>query len=292
MRVYSAADRASDNYAFLKQCAQLTYRCRPIATAQASTRKCIYPRNLDRRRGDGRTDRPSLERRTLGRLTVVIGRRSRHWSCWHRWRRRKNRRPASNGLPAVPARKKTRKPRAARGPSSAVATSRWAARMSRSKIRSSSAVAPTPKGKNSPPTRKAASYRSNRVPGGVVGLTGLTFLFELFGSEALTLYATTELVGQPVLSPTSFALPIRVHFDQPQRASRQQLLLGVFSGGTFVDNSFGAPGANGCVLTLGFIPISINGLVNSQSGLPSPAGTNETAQNFTLELASRKLVYP
>ncbi len=51
--------------------------------------------------------------------------------------------------------------------------------------------------------------------------------------------------------------------------------------GTYVDNSFAAPGANGCVLTLfGFIPISINGLVNAQSGLPSPAGTNETVQHI------------
>jgi hypothetical protein len=53
-----------------------------------------------------------------------------------------------------------------------------------------------------------------------------------------------------------------------------------FKGRTNVDNSFAAPGASGCVLTLfGFIPISINGLVNSQSGLPAAAGTNETIQN-------------
>jgi len=60
-----------------------------------------------------------------------------------------------------------------------------------------------------------------------------------------------------------------------------------------VDNSFSAPGASGCVLTLfGFIPISINGLVNSQSGLPAAAGTNETKQEFDAELVSKKLVYP
>jgi len=65
------------------------------------------------------------------------------------------------------------------------------------------------------------------------------------------------------------------------------------TGGRFVDNSFAAPGASGCVLTLfGFIPISINGLVNSTSGLPSPAGTNETIQNFNGQLAFYRFVYP
>ena len=63
--------------------------------------------------------------------------------------------------------------------------------------------------------------------------------------------------------------------------------------GVYVDNSFSAPTASGCVLTLfGFIPISINGLVNSQSGLPAAAGTNETVQNFNLNLAPPGNVYP
>jgi hypothetical protein len=65
------------------------------------------------------------------------------------------------------------------------------------------------------------------------------------------------------------------------------------TGGKFVDNSFAAPGANGCVLTLfGFIPVSINGLVNAASGLPSAAGTNETIQNFDSQLALYPFVYP
>ena len=38
----------------------------------------------------------------------------------------------------------------------------------------------------------------------------------------------------------------------------------------------------------GFIPISLNGFVNSQSGLPSAAGTNEAVQNFNLEIAGRR----
>ena len=66
-----------------------------------------------------------------------------------------------------------------------------------------------------------------------------------------------------------------------------------FKNGKYVDNSFAAPGATGCVLTLfGFIPISINGLVNTQSGLPAAAGTNETIQNFDTEIAGPEVVYP
>jgi hypothetical protein len=48
-----------------------------------------------------------------------------------------------------------------------------------------------------------------KVPGGVVGLTGLTWLLEILGSEALTLYAVTEAVGVPQFNISS--LPIRVH---------------------------------------------------------------------------------
>jgi hypothetical protein len=172
-----------------------------------------------------------------------------------------------------------------------------------------------------------------KVPGGVIGLTGLTWLAEFLGIEALTLYATTELAGNPQPLAEPAYLPIKVHLENStgvlgpncyvgSTASPITLLLTtgttsppppntpitgkepeyMFDGateilhlnnGTFVDNSFSAPGASGCVLTLfGFIPISINGLVNTQSGLPSPAGNNETKQNFDLELVSRTKVYP
>ena len=63
--------------------------------------------------------------------------------------------------------------------------------------------------------------------------------------------------------------------------------------GSLVDNSFSAPSASGCVLTLfGFIPISLDGLVNSQSGLPSAAGTNETKQDVDIEVTLQSVVYP
>lgn len=61
----------------------------------------------------------------------------------------------------------------------------------------------------------------------------------------------------------------------------------------FVDNSFSAPGANGCKLTLfGFLPISINGLVNAQSGLRPRPGTDGTVQEFDAEAVDATLVYP
>ncbi|HEU4392656.1 MAG TPA: hypothetical protein VFR04_03355 [Solirubrobacterales bacterium] len=170
-----------------------------------------------------------------------------------------------------------------------------------------------------------------KVPGGVIGLTGLTWLLEFLGSEALTLYAVTELVGPPQITGTGLNLPLRVHLinsvlgnncyvGSASTPIKLTLINGTTSppppnkpitgknpefgfdaateiisikNGVFVDNSFAAPGASGCVLTLfGFIPISINGLVNSQSGLPAPAGTNETTQNLDLEIAPTKKVYP
>jgi len=170
-----------------------------------------------------------------------------------------------------------------------------------------------------------------KVPGGVVGLTGLTWLLEILGSEALTLYAVTEAVGQPKLSLTSVSLPIRVHLINSTLGNNcyvgsvsNPIKLNMITGttspplpnkpitgkepelgfepvreiiqaknGTFVDNSFSAPGASGCVLTLfGFIPISINGLVNTQSGLPAAAGNNETVQTIDTEFAPTHLVFP
>jgi hypothetical protein len=164
-----------------------------------------------------------------------------------------------------------------------------------------------------------------KVPGGVIGLTGLTWLAELLGSEALTLYAAAELVGQPVFNSfQEISLPLRFHLinsvlgnacyiGTPSSPVTLHLTVGKsgkltgvnpsisedskeilhLTGGTYVDNTFAAPGANGCTLTLfGFIPISINGLVNASSGLPAAAGTNEAVQNIETEFVEVGLVYP
>lgn len=173
-----------------------------------------------------------------------------------------------------------------------------------------------------------------KVPGGIIGLTGLTWLAEFLGIEALTLYATTELAGQVQIlnNGAQVTLPIKVHLENSTGVLGSSCYVGsnsnpitlhlttgttsppgpntpisghepTFSfepvreifkgtGGLYVDNAFSAPGASGCVLTLfGFIPISLNGLVNLQSGLPAAAGTNETKQNFNEELANSEFVY-
>jgi hypothetical protein len=167
-----------------------------------------------------------------------------------------------------------------------------------------------------------------KVPGGVVGLTGLTWLLEILGSEALTLYAVTETAGTVNFSET-LNMPIKVHLinstlgnncyvgsssnpiklsmtfattsppppNVPISGTAPEFSFegGILKGknGTLVDNSFAAPGASGCVLTLfGFIPVSINGLVNTQSGLPAAAGTNETKQIVDEELTAVGNVYP
>lgn len=168
------------------------------------------------------------------------------------------------------------------------------------------------------------------VPGGVIGLTGLDWLVNFLDIDSLQLKAVTQLAGQPHIGE-KFILPIRVKLINPvlgnncyvgsftnpikleltqattsppppnQPISGQPFQsftshpngITTFEDGIFVDNSFAAPGASGCVLTLfGFIPISINGLVNSQSGLPAPAGTNTTVQNTEMEIAPEELVYP
>ncbi len=172
-----------------------------------------------------------------------------------------------------------------------------------------------------------------KVPGGVIGITGLTWLAEFLGVEALTLYATTELAGTPfITNPENAQLPIKVHLDNTTGvlgkncyvgSNSNPIVLNLTTGttsppppnmpitgqapvtsfdpvleitkannGIYVDNSFAAPGASGCVLTLfGFIPVSLNGLVDVQAGLPAAAGTNETVQNFYAELVNAEFPY-
>jgi hypothetical protein len=167
-----------------------------------------------------------------------------------------------------------------------------------------------------------------KIPGGVIGLTGLTELLEFFGSEALTLYGETEFAGIPSnFTFGTVTLPIKVHLTNPagilgnncydgsvEHPITLHLTTGTTSppapnkpitgkepefsetatlltakNGIYVDNSFSAPGVTGCSL-FGLIPI--NGLVDETSGLPAAAGTNEAVQDFNLELTQQALVYP
>lgn len=168
-----------------------------------------------------------------------------------------------------------------------------------------------------------------QVPGGIIGITGFDWLVNFLSLEGLKLYAVTELAGQPKTGET-LSLPIKVHLINPVLGNScyvgsvsspiaLNLTYGTTSppppnkpitgtppefsfdsagiihadNGVLVDNSFSAPGASGCVLTLfGFIPISLNGIVNSQSGLPAAAGTNATAQNNDQEIVAVEKVYP
>jgi hypothetical protein len=169
------------------------------------------------------------------------------------------------------------------------------------------------------------------VPGGVIGLTGLDWLVNFLSLEALKLYAVAELAGPPTnFSLETVTIPLKVHLinpvlgnncyvgsnsnpivlnlttsetsppppNEPITGKEPEVLfdekeIAHGNNGIYVDNAFSAPGASGCALTLfGFLPVGINGLINSQSGLPAPAGTNETIQNFNAEIVESGLVYP
>ncbi|HYP54986.1 MAG TPA: hypothetical protein VEQ41_01610 [Solirubrobacterales bacterium] len=170
------------------------------------------------------------------------------------------------------------------------------------------------------------------IPGGLVGLTGLDWLVNFLNLEQLKVYAVTELAGEPsspLEEPVT--MPIKVRLINPALGNNcyvgsnsnpivlnlttkttnppppNEPITGVepefvfdeeaglifLNNGVFVDNEFAAPGATGCKLNvLGLPLLNIDALINAQSGLPSPAGTNETVQTWDGEAAEAITVYP
>jgi hypothetical protein len=169
------------------------------------------------------------------------------------------------------------------------------------------------------------------VPGGLVGVTGLDWLVNIFPANLLKLYARSELAGtpsNPIQDPVT--LPLKVRLENPLLSRHcyigsnadpitlnltqyvtnppppnqpingtpgsfiaDPVLTNVFrlQDATVVDNAFAAPQARGCTLLVPGLGV-IDPIVNLQAGLPSPAGTNEASQDVDLGLAEIQTVYP
>lgn len=168
------------------------------------------------------------------------------------------------------------------------------------------------------------------VTGGIVGLTGITWLPTVLGSTEQEVHARIELAGTPGNPLESGSLPVRIHLIGAALGNTcyigsianpisLQLTTGTTSppppnspitgmepefsetpnsvvdltGGTYVDNSFAAPGVEGCTLVLPPLPpVEIDELIESQSGLPAAAGTNEADLDFDSEFTTSEVVYP
>jgi len=70
-------------------------------------------------------------------------------------------------------------------------------------------------------------------------------------------------------------------------SSNESGSIATFSGGKLVNNSFAAPGANGCGGLFSFL---IDPFVNEIVGLPSPAGTNAAVLEGKIQVADRGAV--
>jgi hypothetical protein len=153
------------------------------------------------------------------------------------------------------------------------------------------------------------------VPGGILGLTGLSWLSDFFDQNELKLYATTELAGNPENPLTvAFTLPIQIHLvnsllsdnckvgspSAPIKLKLKRPLreiglprLSHNVKGTFVDNSFAVPPATNCLLNLfGFISTDIGGVINLHVDLPYSSGVGEAALEFDAESVKQSTVYP
>jgi hypothetical protein len=168
-----------------------------------------------------------------------------------------------------------------------------------------------------------------RIPGGLIGITGLDWLRFLFPFSALQIYAEAELAGPVTNALDAPALPLKVRLDnvllnnncyigsngnpiqlnlttgttsppppntpisgQPGTIGLDPVLPGVVrsTGIRYVDNAFAAPAATNCDLLA--LNLLVTALVNLQAGLPAAAGNNETVQNANVSIAPIELIYP
>ena len=169
-----------------------------------------------------------------------------------------------------------------------------------------------------------------RIPGGLIGITGLDWLRFIYPLNALQIYAEPELAGPVTSAFPPIGLPLKVQLHNVLLnnscyigANNDPIALNLITGTTappppnqpitgsdatsfaehptlpdvflvggikLVDNEFAAPAARNCDLLS--LNLLVTGLVNLQSGLPSAAGTNEAIQNVNLTLATTNAVYP
>ena len=170
-----------------------------------------------------------------------------------------------------------------------------------------------------------------RIPGGLVGITGLDWLTILFPGGLLEIYAEPELAGpNPVVNPAGNpTLSLKVGLDNPLLSNScyigsdvNPLVLHLRTGttnppppnqpitgqpGTFSLD----PNLPGVIRSTGItfvdnefaapaaqncdllaLNLVVTALVNQQAGLPSPAGTNEAVQEADLALVPVTTIYP
>jgi hypothetical protein len=168
-----------------------------------------------------------------------------------------------------------------------------------------------------------------RIPGGLIGMTGLDWLRFIYPFNLLQIYAEAQLAGSnPVSNITGDpTLRLKVRLDNALlnndcyiASDSNPIVLNLTTGTTsppppnqpitgqpgtfsmdpngiirstgirFVDNAFATPAAQNCDLLA--LNLLVTALVNAQAGLPAPAGTNEAIQNASVAIAGVTSVYP
>lgn len=170
-----------------------------------------------------------------------------------------------------------------------------------------------------------------RIPGGLVGITGLDWLVNLFPGNLLQVYAAAQLAGpDPVLNPAGDpTISLKVRLENPLLSSTcfigsdtNPLVLNLTAGTTSppppnqpISGQPGTisldPNLPGVVRSTGItfvdnafaapaaqncdllaLNLVVTTLVNAQAGLPAAAGTNEAVQEAELGLVAIETVFP